>query len=141
MALAQGSGELIWWPYLIAKYGLTFLWLLVPACFLQYPLNVEIGRYTLLERMAVLDLYAVAREAVEAAGADVMSKPVGTGPYRLVEWKRASRVVLEANPHYRTLAFPDSGDPAYRALVATMKGRKLPAIGRVEVKRWQRRSG
>lgn len=48
MALAQGSGELIWWPYLIAKYGLTFLCLLIPACLLQYPLNVEIGRYTLL---------------------------------------------------------------------------------------------
>jgi hypothetical protein len=48
MALAQGSGELIWWPYLIAKYGLTFLCLLVPACLLQYPINVEIGRYTLL---------------------------------------------------------------------------------------------
>ena len=26
MALAQGSGELIWWPYMVAKYGLTFLW-------------------------------------------------------------------------------------------------------------------
>ncbi len=48
MALAQGSGELIWWPYLVAKYGLTFVWLLLPACLLQYPLNVEIGRYTLL---------------------------------------------------------------------------------------------
>ena len=48
MALAQGSGELVWWPYLVAKYGLTFLWLLIPACFLQYPLTVEIGRYTLL---------------------------------------------------------------------------------------------
>ncbi|WP_367156144.1 Nramp family divalent metal transporter [Methylomonas sp. HYX-M1] len=48
MALAQGSGELIWWPYMIAKYGLTFLWLLMPACLLQYPLNLEIGRYTLL---------------------------------------------------------------------------------------------
>ena len=48
MALAQGSGELIWWPYMVAKYGLTFLWLLVPACLLQYPLNLEIGRYTLL---------------------------------------------------------------------------------------------
>jgi hypothetical protein len=48
MALAQGSGELIWWPYLVAKYGLTFLCLLVPACLLQFPLNVEIGRYTLL---------------------------------------------------------------------------------------------
>ncbi|BBA33211.1 uncharacterized protein sS8_1249 [Methylocaldum marinum] len=48
MALAQGSGELIWWPYLIAKYGLSFLFLLIPACLLQYPINVEIGRYTLL---------------------------------------------------------------------------------------------
>ncbi|MBI2889879.1 MAG: Nramp family divalent metal transporter [Nitrospirae bacterium] len=48
MALAQGSGELIWWPYLMAKYGLGFLFLLVPACLLQLPLNVEIGRYTVL---------------------------------------------------------------------------------------------
>jgi hypothetical protein len=48
MALAQGSGELIWWPFMIAKYGLTFLFLLVPACLLQYPLTIEIGRYTLL---------------------------------------------------------------------------------------------
>lgn len=48
MALAQGSGELIFWPYLMAKYGLAFLFLLIPACLLQYPLNYEIGRYTLL---------------------------------------------------------------------------------------------
>ena len=29
MALAQGSGELIWWPYLIAQYGLAvaYLWI------------------------------------------------------------------------------------------------------------------
>lgn len=46
MALAQGSGELIWWPYLMAKYGLGFLCLLIPACLLQYPLTFEIGRYT-----------------------------------------------------------------------------------------------
>jgi len=48
MALAQGSGELIWWPYLIAKYGLTFLCLLIPACLLQFPVNYAIGSYTLL---------------------------------------------------------------------------------------------
>ncbi|MFQ5596876.1 MAG: Nramp family divalent metal transporter [Nitrospiria bacterium] len=46
MALAQGSGELIWWPFLVAKYGLGFLFLLIPACLLQYPLNVQIGHYT-----------------------------------------------------------------------------------------------
>ena len=48
MALAQGSGELIWWPYLVAKYGLAFLFLLIPACLLQFPLNYAIGGYTLL---------------------------------------------------------------------------------------------
>ena len=48
MALAQGSGELIWWPYIIAKYGLTFLFLLLPACLLQFPVIYEIGRYTML---------------------------------------------------------------------------------------------
>ncbi len=48
LAMAQGSGELIWWPYIVAKYGLAFLFLLIPACLLQYPLNYEIGSYTLL---------------------------------------------------------------------------------------------
>ncbi|MEK7340596.1 MAG: Nramp family divalent metal transporter [Candidatus Binatota bacterium] len=48
MALAQGSAELIWWPYIIAKYGLTFLFLLLPACLLQFPITFEIGRYTML---------------------------------------------------------------------------------------------
>ncbi|HMJ65032.1 MAG TPA: Nramp family divalent metal transporter, partial [Candidatus Binatia bacterium] len=46
MALAQGSGELIWWPYLCAKYGLAFLFILTPACLLQYAVTFEIGRYS-----------------------------------------------------------------------------------------------
>ena len=48
IVLMLGSGELVWWPYLVAKYGLTFVWMLLPACLLKYPLTVEIGRYTLL---------------------------------------------------------------------------------------------
>ncbi len=47
-ALAQGSGELIWWPYLTAKYGAAFLGLLIPAALLQYWLNLEICRYTVV---------------------------------------------------------------------------------------------
>lgn len=45
-SMALGSGELIWWPYLIAKYGATFLSLLLPACLAQYFVNLEINRYT-----------------------------------------------------------------------------------------------
>ena len=53
MALAQGSGELIWWPYIIAKYGLIFLFLLLPACLLQFSIVYELGRYTMLTGKSV----------------------------------------------------------------------------------------
>src|SRR6185312_10587244 len=101
----------------------------------RYTLRIVLDQpdYTLLEQLAGLQTMAVAREVVEAYGDDILSHPVGTGPYRLVEWKRASRVVFDANPHYRTLRFPDSSDPAKRALVASMKGKALPQVGRVEV--------
>ncbi len=52
--LSQGSGELIWWPYMVAKYGAVFLgWLFIFA-FLQYWYNQEIGRYTVATGEGIL---------------------------------------------------------------------------------------
>jgi len=76
---------------------------------------------------------AAAREVVEAAGGDIRTRAVGTGPYRLREWKRGSRLVLEANPKYRDAKFPQSNDPADAALVASMKDKPVPRAGIVEV--------
>ena len=76
---------------------------------------------------------AVAREVVEAAGGDIRMRPVGTGPYRLREWKQGTKIILEANPGYRTLQFPESSDPARAALVRSMKGKPLPQIGVIEI--------
>ncbi len=45
--LSQGSGELIWWPYIVAKYGTYFLGWLFFFAFLQYWINLEIARYTM----------------------------------------------------------------------------------------------
>ena len=76
---------------------------------------------------------AVAREVVEAANGDVRTRAVGTGPYRLKEWKQGSRMVLDANPDYRVLRFPESRDPALATLTASMRGRTLPQIGTIEI--------
>jgi len=54
MALAQGSGELIFWPQIVAKYGLAFVFLMIPACLLQFPITFEIGRYTTLTGEGIL---------------------------------------------------------------------------------------
>lgn len=117
-----------------------------PGAKFDYDAKVEglraLDRHTLQLRFtevnypyATLALFqrAVAREVVEAAGGDIQARAVGTGPYRLKEWKRGSRIVLAANPGYRTLSFPASSDPSHAALIRSMKGKRLPQIGRVEL--------
>ncbi len=81
-----------------------------------------LDRYTLLIRLADpaprfvywFALHALtgamAREVVEAYGEDIGAHPVGTGPFRLADWRRGSRIVLERRPAYRELRF--SGTPA-----------------------------
>jgi len=80
---------------------------------------------------------AVAREVIEKyAESDgrAQANPVGTGPYKLVRWVRSSKIFLEANPNYRgfTWSFA-SDDPADAAVIKEMKGKSMPAIGRVEI--------
>ena len=42
-----------------------------------------------------------------------LANPVGTGPYRLAKWVRSSKILLEANPHYRGFTWNfASADPA-----------------------------
>jgi ABC-type transport system substrate-binding protein len=79
---------------------------------------------------------AVAREVVEAYADDIMAHPVGTGPFRLVEWRRSSKMVLVRSPTFRHEVYdaePPPGDARGREIVAQLKGRRLPMIDRVEV--------
>ena len=55
----------------------------------------------LLYILAMHYSYAVPREAVERYGDLFVNHPVGTGPYRLVEWRRNSRIEFERNPKWR----------------------------------------
>lgn len=81
---------------------------------------------------------AVAREVVEHYGDSIMEHPVGTGPFRLVQWRRSSLIVLERNPGYREQRYEDvvspaEGDAEGRALLERFRGRRLPMVDRVEV--------
>lgn len=105
----------------------------------RYTLRIELAepRPRFIEMLALGDLYgAVAREAVDFYGSAIGDHPVGTGPFRLAQWRRASLVVLERNPGYRERLYdakPAPDDAEGQALLARFKGRRLPMIDRVEI--------
>ncbi len=82
---------------------------------------------------------AVAREVVDAykdASNRVMDHPVGTGPYRIKEWTRGQKIVLEVNPDFRDETYPAPGvgsEPGDAAIASDNAGQKLPLVGRVEI--------
>jgi ABC-type transport system substrate-binding protein len=79
---------------------------------------------------------AVAREVAEAYGDAINEHPVGTGPYRLVQWRRSSLIVFERNPHFREDTYdeqPSPGDADGAEIARRLHGRRLPMIDRVEV--------
>ncbi len=49
----------------------------------------------------------VPKAAVEAMGDEKFAQaPVSSGPFRLVEWRKGDRVILEKNPHYYRQGLP-----------------------------------
>ena len=105
----------------------------------RYTLQFKLAepRPRLLHMLAQGDLYgAVAREVVEFYGDAIPAHPVGTGPFRLAEWRRSSLIVLERNPTYRAVMYgeePNADDAEGQALLQRFRGRRLPMIDRVEV--------
>ncbi len=79
---------------------------------------------------------AMAREVVEAYGDDIGAHPVGTGPFRLHSWRRASRIELVRNPGFREQIFgaePAEGDAYAQALAKQLEGKRLPLVERIEI--------
>lgn len=103
----------------------------------RYTLRIRLKQpdYNFPYLLAMSATAAVAREVVDAYGNDFGAHPVGTGPYRLKEYKRSSRVVLEANPGFRKVVFdePVPANQADAALARELRGKVLPPIGRIEI--------
>jgi ABC-type transport system substrate-binding protein len=107
----------------------------------RYTLKLELIEpdYTFFELLDSASLRAVAREVIEKyadASGRASHNPVGTGPYRLKEWTPGRRIVLEANPAYRDERFPPApanADLSVKAVAESMKGKRLPQIGRIDI--------
>ena len=107
----------------------------------RYTLRLELidPDYTFLELLDSAALRAVAREVIEKYGDSsgrAMNHPVGSGPYRLKEWQAGHRIILEANPGYRDERFPPApanADAAIKAVADSMKGKRIPQIGRIDI--------
>jgi len=106
----------------------------------RYTLEIRFTEpnYAFVHWLTTIAFAAVAHEVVKAKGDSagrVMEDPVGTGPYRLAEWRRSQKIVLEANPSFRELRWPQpaADNAADVALAKGLAGRKLPLVPRVEI--------
>jgi ABC-type transport system substrate-binding protein len=105
----------------------------------RHTLRIQLDqpRPRLLQALAASDVMGgVAREVVEHYGDDIMAHPVGTGPFRLAQWRRSSLIVLERNPAYRDRPYeaePGADDAEGQAILAKLKGKRIPMVDRVEI--------
>jgi oligopeptide transport system substrate-binding protein len=106
----------------------------------RYTLRIRFRRpeYAFQWWLATRNLAAVAREVVETYGDSshrVMERPVGTGPYRLKSWLRGQKIVLEANPDFRDMRYPQppSSDSTDTMVAKGLVGRPLPVVGNIEI--------
>jgi oligopeptide transport system substrate-binding protein len=107
----------------------------------RYTLRVRFRNpYFLFQHwLTYIALAAVPREVVLARQDEshrVMDHPVGTGAYRLKEWIRGQKIVLEANPRFRNEVYPApaaGSEPADASIAKGLAGKPLPLVGRVEI--------
>lgn len=114
-----------------------------PIAGLQTP-----DRYTLVIRLTSPDQNfpmllahqpagAVAREVIEKyrdKAGFVMGHPIGTGPYMLSRWTPGSRIILKANPDFRSFVWNFKASTLEdQKIVKAMQGKKMPQIGVIDI--------
>jgi ABC-type transport system substrate-binding protein len=102
----------------------------------RYEFRLELVEpdYNMLYILTMPATAAMAREVVEHYGEAIAEHPVGTGPYKLGQWRRSALVVLEANPDFREEYFRTAGgeDERDASIARHLEGKRLPLVGRIE---------
>lgn len=69
-----------------------------------------------LKNIAMSPFGIASPAALEKYGADFMKNPVGTGPFKFVEWKEGDRIVIEKNPEYWMEGYPKLDKIIFRSI-------------------------
>ncbi len=105
----------------------------------RYTLRITLTKpdFNFLYIFAMPQTAPLAREVIEHYGDDIMAHPVGSGPYKLGEWLRRSKIVLVRNPEYRgeylDTKYANPNDEWDQEVIKSIGGKRLPLIDRVEV--------
>lgn len=105
----------------------------------RYTLRITLTKpdFNFLYIFAMPTTAPLAREVVEYYGDDIMAHPVGSGPYKLGQWIRRSKIVLVRNPEYRedylNKTYTDPNDEWDQEVVRSIGGKRLPLLDQVEV--------
>lgn len=104
----------------------------------RYTLQIRLKQpdANFLFELAMPATSAVAREAIDAHPHEAGQHPVGTGPYVLKTWLHGQKIVLDANPDFRTEVFDGTpgDDAADQTIARNLAGKRLPLIGHIEIK-------
>lgn len=105
----------------------------------RYTLRITLTKpdFNFLYIFTMPTLTPLAHEVLEYYKDDTMAHPVGTGPFKLGQWVRRSKIVLERNPDYRgdvlDTTYADMQNEWDREVVNSIAGKKLPLLDRVEI--------
>lgn len=105
----------------------------------RYTLRITLTKpdFNFLYVFAMPTLTPLAHEVIEHYKDDIMAHPVGTGPFKLAQWVRRSKIVLERNPEYHgeTLdtTYANPQDEWDKEVVSSIAGKKLPLLDRIEI--------
>ncbi|CAH2715635.1 Periplasmic dipeptide transport protein [Neobacillus rhizosphaerae] len=79
-------------------------------------------------------MFAIASPtALEKWGDDFRSHPVGTGPFKFVEWKQKDRIVIEKNPDYWQKGLPKLNKIIFRVIPENTARLNALANGEIDV--------
>jgi len=105
----------------------------------RYTLKITLKKpdFNFLYVFAMPTLTPLAHEVIEYYKDDITAHPVGSGPFKLVQWVRRSKIVLERNPEYREekldTTYANPNDEWDREVVKSIAGKKLPLLDRIEI--------